>query len=202
MNRHQDNHHPRLDDHQLDRLVDGELNNAERRALLLQLENEPDGWRRCALAFLEAQSWRAALTPATTLAPLSPIPAPDKQNVQHPSRRPLARLAALAVSLAAAFLLGQHWHNNPTLPAPPSGLATAEPTPPPPTPMQVAEQQPRPASLPSATAPLETVVKQWQQRGYHTETQKRVVSLELKGGRKVEVPVREVRLRAMGDRTY
>lgn len=42
----------------LDRLVDGELGETERRELLLRLEHSPDGWRRCALAFLEAQAWR------------------------------------------------------------------------------------------------------------------------------------------------
>src|ERR1017187_1735563 len=46
---------------QFDLLVDGELSEADRRALLLQLEHEPDGWRRCALAFLEAQCWKAEL---------------------------------------------------------------------------------------------------------------------------------------------
>lgn len=43
----------------LDRLVDGELTDAERRELLLRLERTPDGWRRCALAFLENQAWRS-----------------------------------------------------------------------------------------------------------------------------------------------
>jgi hypothetical protein len=42
----------------LDRLVDGELSQSERRQLLESLDKRPDGWRRCALAFLEAQSWR------------------------------------------------------------------------------------------------------------------------------------------------
>ena len=46
---------------QVDLLVDGELSEADRRELLLQLEHEPDGWRRCALAFLEAQCWKAEL---------------------------------------------------------------------------------------------------------------------------------------------
>jgi hypothetical protein len=45
----------------LDRLVDGEMNEVDRRALLLQLEGEPEGWRRCALAFLEAQCWQQEL---------------------------------------------------------------------------------------------------------------------------------------------
>ena len=50
----------------MDRLVDGEVAEPERRALLSRLERMPDGWRRCALAFLEAQAWRSLLL--TTLA--------------------------------------------------------------------------------------------------------------------------------------
>jgi hypothetical protein len=46
----------------LDRLVDGELADGERREVLQTLERQPDGWRQCALAFLEAQSWGEALT--------------------------------------------------------------------------------------------------------------------------------------------
>ena len=46
-----------LDPALLDRLVDGELAETERRKLLLSLDHQPSGWRQCALAFLEAQSW-------------------------------------------------------------------------------------------------------------------------------------------------
>ena len=56
-----ENIHPATPERQFDLLVDGELSEADRRALLLQLEHEPDGWRRCALAFLEAQCWKAEL---------------------------------------------------------------------------------------------------------------------------------------------
>jgi hypothetical protein len=45
----------------LDRLVDGELNRDQQRQLLVALEAEPEGWRRCALAFVEAQAWRHEL---------------------------------------------------------------------------------------------------------------------------------------------
>ncbi len=45
----------------IDRLVDGELSDPDRRALLLRLETEPGGWRACALAFLEAQTWDEAI---------------------------------------------------------------------------------------------------------------------------------------------
>jgi hypothetical protein len=49
------------DDALFDRLVDGELSEAERHWLLTSLDGRPDGWRRCALAFLEAQSWTGHL---------------------------------------------------------------------------------------------------------------------------------------------
>ena len=52
------------DDILFDRLVDGELSGGERRALLESLDARPQGWRRCALAFLEAQSWRKELREA------------------------------------------------------------------------------------------------------------------------------------------
>ena len=44
----------------LDRLVDGELTDAEERTVIAQLSQTPDGWRRCALAFLEARCWQRA----------------------------------------------------------------------------------------------------------------------------------------------
>jgi hypothetical protein len=46
----------------LDRLVDGELAETERRDVLQTLDRQPDGWRQCALAFLEAQTWGQTLT--------------------------------------------------------------------------------------------------------------------------------------------
>jgi len=49
------------DERLLDLLVDDELSAAERRELLTRLDERPEGWRRCALAFLEAQAWRGDL---------------------------------------------------------------------------------------------------------------------------------------------
>lgn len=43
---------------QLDRLVDGELSSADIQMLRQQLECEPDGWRHCAKAVLDAQELR------------------------------------------------------------------------------------------------------------------------------------------------
>lgn len=45
------------DDARFDRLVDGALTAPEYKAFVAALEDEPGGWRRCALAFLEAQAW-------------------------------------------------------------------------------------------------------------------------------------------------
>ena len=63
-----------LDDLDFDLLVDGELSEQRRGELLGRLDRVPDGWRRCALAFLEAQSWTEDLramrqeSPATVSA--------------------------------------------------------------------------------------------------------------------------------------
>lgn len=40
----------------LDQLVDGELSDQDYGKMLLQLEETPDGWRHCALSFLEQQA--------------------------------------------------------------------------------------------------------------------------------------------------
>ena len=46
----------------LDRLVAGELDESSRREALAWCEREPEGWKRCALAFLEAQVWEQAFS--------------------------------------------------------------------------------------------------------------------------------------------
>lgn len=96
------------DDAMIDRLVDGELSGDERRELLAALDSQPDGWRRCALAFLEAQTWRsemkrivAPVAIATTNPSVSAIPpAPS-------SRRFGGAWLAAAAALLVAFGLGR-----------------------------------------------------------------------------------------------
>ncbi|MBN1910693.1 MAG: hypothetical protein JW818_13185 [Pirellulales bacterium] len=46
------------DDRIFDLLADDELEEERRCSLLSGLDDRPGGWRRCALAFLEVQSWR------------------------------------------------------------------------------------------------------------------------------------------------
>jgi hypothetical protein len=49
-----------LNDDFIDRIVDGALTPGELRAAIDRLDREPDGWKRCAVAFLETQCWREA----------------------------------------------------------------------------------------------------------------------------------------------
>ena len=69
------------DDRQFDLLVDGELGEEDRRALLGRLDGEPGGWRRCALAFLEAQAWKREF--ATLLRPAQSGRAARGQSADH-----------------------------------------------------------------------------------------------------------------------
>lgn len=107
------------DARQLDRLVDGELNASERQALLLRLESEPGGWRRCALAFLEAQCWRDGLD--AILRPEQPMRiTPAAISVALPNQRRWnpTTFFAMAASFLLAFGLGLFVRRdaNPALP--------------------------------------------------------------------------------------
>jgi hypothetical protein len=196
-----------LTDRLIDRLVDGELGEGERRNLLLRLESEPGGWRRCALAFLEAQNWREALAPVA--ASVTPAPRPPVSSAV-PGRRAkrwrlVARLAGLAAGLAASFVLGWGLHRAPEEAAPQPPMARVLPPPsPPPQPQRLDHIERPPSPEPATELPesLESVVKLWEQAGYHAETQKHLVSMQLKDGRKADVPVHEVRFRYIGNRTY
>jgi hypothetical protein len=107
-----------LDTRLFDRLVDGELAEADRRTLLLSLDHQPSGWRQCALAFLEAQSWRDLLGSAAE----EPAPAAAETAVETAEaaiepiqKRQLESGAAEFVSTAASFSpprrrgLPRHW---------------------------------------------------------------------------------------------
>jgi hypothetical protein len=88
----------------LDRLVDDELTDAERRELLLRLERTPDGWRRCALAFLENQAWRSESKSHVSGAPQIAVrPTPAKVAKRGWSGAvvwmPLATAACLMLAL-------------------------------------------------------------------------------------------------------
>lgn len=90
----------------LDRLVDGELGAEERRALLASLDDEPGAWRRCALAYVEAQSWRWQLS-RLAAEPLVCKTSADVVVATQKRRRRFWELGlAIAASLLVAFGLG------------------------------------------------------------------------------------------------
>jgi len=92
-------------DELLDLLADGELSESQRRELLSRLDHVPDGWRRCALAFLEAQAWGDAMTPIPAQAPPSPATVRPARGRGFPGGV-LGTLAAMAASFAVALLVG------------------------------------------------------------------------------------------------
>ena len=107
------------DDSRYDCLVDGELSEAQRRELLVGLDNEPGGWRRCALAFLESQSWKRALRgfaddqatgKSRRLLESEEIPArPSPDRARFARSKWSSRLgtaAAMAASFLAVFWMG------------------------------------------------------------------------------------------------
>jgi hypothetical protein len=120
-----DNH---SDDILFDRLVDGELSAAERKELLESLDARPQGWRRCALAFLEAQSWRSEMKKLTQERPTSS--AQVKRQAVAPESKPhslrtAAQWLAVAAALLVAFKVGS-WQRESGIPIVASPVPTNE----------------------------------------------------------------------------
>lgn len=103
------------DDILFDRLVDGELSAGERRRLLASLDERPDGWRRCALAFLEAQSWTEELgevvREAESITPAATIPVAIAL-ARRAAKGHGFQWLAIAAGLMLAFTLGLMWRGN------------------------------------------------------------------------------------------
>jgi hypothetical protein len=92
------------------RLVDGELGGEEYRALLAGLDEEPGAWRRCAMAFLEAQALTQELSSVRRTLDLrggsdgkaaKPTPVHIAQSGFE-----VRTLVAVAASFLVAFALG------------------------------------------------------------------------------------------------
>ncbi len=111
--------YPDNEDALFDRLVDGELSATERQQLLASLDNREDGWRRCALAFLEAQAWGGEFKQMLA------DPGDSPQVVSLPrnaSAVPTGRWLAIAAGLLIAFGIG--WLTNSAQPDQPNGQQT------------------------------------------------------------------------------
>lgn len=113
-----DENSPTIDQSLLDLLVDGELTDPQRRDLLAKLEAAPGGWRRCALAFLEAQCWKEELrsvsphaAPRPEASPASPAP---RDRVRSWGKGPtlLAMAASFLIALGLGVFLRDAWHTR------------------------------------------------------------------------------------------
>lgn len=141
-----DENEPRGEDHRFDLLVDGELGETRRRELIRGLDDEPGGWRCCALAFLEAQTWKQDFGAMLR----EPAEKPSARRLTLRPRRGgyggtvLAMAASFLVALFLGLMLREVWHR----PAPtgPSPLQLADGTPPAQEPIRKADQ---PEGLPS-----------------------------------------------------
>jgi len=130
----------------LDRLVDGELSEAQRREVLSSLDHRPEGWRQCALAFLEAQCWGQTLgqmargriawdAPAEGSSsanqalnqPLAVSPSVHSSASSQRGQRQWARMMAMAASFLITLSLGMWVHQAWVKSAPGAGGAVVLP---------------------------------------------------------------------------
>ena len=113
---------------QLEALVDGELPESQYAALLSRLEQSTDGWRICALTFLEHQALQkemrvltqrqSALSPPEKMIPSLPNNSVTTRSTNQPTeQRRLHTLLMLAASILVAFASGfitSQWRANPS----------------------------------------------------------------------------------------
>jgi hypothetical protein len=178
----------------IDRLVDGELDDAARASLVRALDRSPDGWKRCAAAFLEAQAWTQA---ARSIAPVAASPV----RPGHLGARPILRqLLTIAAVVAVAFCAGFVSRSA----GPIERLAQRDG-------QVVHEARPAPAARPrqvavadvsGASAVPEYVRSQMERQGYRVEGGRKVIELALEDGRRVTVPVDTVSYRYVGQRIH
>ena len=123
-----DDHAHTPEDGRFDLLVDGELSEADRRDFLSSLDDVPNGWRRCALAFLEAQSWKKAIGAIQRESAARPTAARPVRRSRFPGGL-LGTLAAMAACFTLALGLGLVlrgvWQSGPQPQRSPSQFAGA-----------------------------------------------------------------------------
>jgi hypothetical protein len=91
--------------HDIDRLVGGDLTKAESRLLVARLDADPAGWKQCALAYMEAQSWRRTFE-SMVAHEEQPVPRSipaDSERPRRSRRRMLGTVAAVVVAFVAGI---------------------------------------------------------------------------------------------------
>ena len=243
------------DQQQIDRLVDGELSEEERRRLLVNLDDDPVQWRQVALGFIESQCCINACRELTDSLPHDPdenphdsdplidtglsfveenptvaelVPEDSDSLHEHRSRHRAVRFLPVVASVAVAFSLGfvaqSRWTDwaeraSNRLPTPNrfNGIPVA----------QIANQFPgldggfSAAELRKVKLPLvqrSDATEKWLNRsdrvvspqleqslsryGHLVSERRRVYPVQLKDGRRILVPVKDIELKYIGNRGY
>ncbi len=99
-----------ISQHQIDRMVDGELESDQQRQLLLNCEEHPHAWRDLALAYVESQTLKCELKGLAT----EPAAGPGYQRREPRARwqlytRSFSLAAAVLLSLALGYAGGLWW---------------------------------------------------------------------------------------------
>lgn len=99
-----------IDDHELQRLLDGTLSQEDRSLLCQHAEEHPANWRRIAMAFMEEQVLRDQLKDLAEVAPLESAAGMPSEPRSSQSRHGLAfwgQAAAWVLLLGAAVWAGR-----------------------------------------------------------------------------------------------
>jgi hypothetical protein len=191
------------DANDIDRLVDGELDENTRRELLLRLDSLPDGWRRCAIAFLEAQEFAQSARAwtrehAPTRSEPMPVASPPQRKKAGWLRFAVAA-SVVGLAFASGFAAGERTRAETVAEHKPNEVETS------PTPSDLPKVSTSAPALASRTAPVglpEYVRAIWERSGYQVEPRRKLVSLNLDGGRRVTIPVEGVQIQYVGHQTY
>lgn len=214
-----------VEDGLFDRLVDGTLSESERRGLLLRLDSEPDGWRRCALAFLQARAFEEAFSKEEVRFEKCDLP--RSKRVLRP-RAAFAACAA-AVVFGIGLISGLNLRREPVTGLVSSGTnkslekpgdVAPSASPAPRVVQTVAYLELTTDGKQTARVPIyagpgiderwlrnqppllsERDRRRWKRLGYAVEEERRLLSVDLNDGRRVSVPVEDVRFKYVGKPT-
>jgi hypothetical protein len=98
----------------IDRLVGGDMTKAESRQLVARLDADPDGWKQCALAYLEAQSWRGAFESMVACETEAAPQSVKATRTLRASRSLMATAAAVVVAFVAGLGAMAAWQARST----------------------------------------------------------------------------------------
>ncbi|MFN0019716.1 MAG: hypothetical protein ACKVP0_15785 [Pirellulaceae bacterium] len=209
----------------LDRLACGELDEKTRKSLFTWLEAEPLRWRGCALALLEAQTWNESLAGVTQAEGQETCGRELRRGREtRAEQRWWVPLASLAAAVLIAFSLGalsRGWlapQANAVVENKPSTEKQAvekEPVGPLmatvslrhdasqqiPATLQIPVMSVKDSLAQPAASPISDYDRQkWERRGYQLIKERRYLPAELPGGKKVIVPVEQVKASYVGSK--